>query len=95
MRAQRVAKVLGLSDEEAGLLLERARGRFGSRGLGIRELAFLLATSPALRHLLPRRLREAAIRPFVYALVPGPTENLLYARVSRPRVAAERSGGSA
>jgi hypothetical protein len=95
MRAKRVAKVLGLSDQETGLLLRRARGRFGSRGLGVRESAFLLATSPVLRSLLPRRLRESAIRPFVYALVPGPTENLLYARVPVPGAAANRSGGSA
>lgn len=92
MSSKRVARVLGLSDEEVGLLLKRARGRFGGSGLAVREMAFLFATSPALRHLLPRRLRESAIRPFLYALVPGPTENLLYARVSVPR-AADRRGG--
>lgn len=95
MSSKRVAKILGLSDEESGLLLKRARGRFGSRDLSVKELAFLLATAPVLRRLLPRRLRESAIRPLVYALAPGPTENLLYARVPRPPAATERSGGSA
>ncbi len=94
MRSKRVAKVLGLSEDEAGLLLKRARAKLGGRGLAVRGLAFLLATAPVLR-LLPRRLREPAIRPLVYALVPGPTENLLYARVSQTPAASERSGGSA
>ncbi len=93
MSGKRVAKVLGLSEGEVRLLLTRARGRLGRRGLSVRELAFLLATAPVLGRLLPRRLRETAIRPLVYALVPGPTENLLYARVSRPP-ATERSRGS-
>jgi|GEM_PF-2764895 len=94
MSSKRVAKVLGLSEDEAGLLLKRARTKLGGRGLAGRELAFLLATAPGLR-LLPRRLRESAIRPLVYALVPGPTENLLYARVSHTPGAAEQSRGSA
>ena len=94
MSSKRVARVLGLSEDEAGLLLKRARAKFGGRGLAVRKLAFLLATAPGLR-LLPRRLRESAIRPFVYALVPGPTENLVYARVSPTPAATEQSGGSA
>lgn len=94
MSSKRVTKILALSDGEAGLLMDRARGRLGRRGLAVRELTFLLATAPVLRRLLPGRLRESAIRPLLYALVPGPTENLLYARVSRPRAAAERSRGS-
>lgn len=94
MSSKRVAKVLGLSEDEAGLLVKRARAKLGARGLASRELAFLLATAPVIR-LLPRRLREPAIRPLVYALVPGPTENLLYARIPHPPAAAERRGGSA
>jgi hypothetical protein len=94
MSSKRVAKVLGLSEDEAGLLLKRARAKLGGRGLALRELAFLLATAPGLR-LLPRRLRESAIRPLVYGLVPGPTENLLYARVSQTPDGAEQSRGSA
>jgi hypothetical protein len=93
MSAKRVAKVLVLSKDEAGLLLKRAGAKLGGRGLAVRKLAFLLATAPGVR-LLPRRLRVPAIRPLVYALVPGPTENLLYARVSRTPV-AEQSGESA
>jgi hypothetical protein len=87
MTGNGVARMLGLSSDEARLLLGRARARFGAAGLAGRQLAFWVATAPLLRRLLPRRLREAAIRPFVYALVPGPTENLLYARVPRPRSA--------
>jgi hypothetical protein len=95
MTSKRVAKVLGLSEGEAGLLLGRAQHRLGRRGVSVRQVAFLLATAPVLRRLLPRRLRESAIRPLVYALVPGPTENLLYARVFRQRAAGEPPGGSA
>lgn len=85
MSAKRLARVLGLSPAESRLLLSRARNRLGFRGLSTRVLAFSVATAPLLRHLLPRRVRETAIRPLVYALFPGPTENLFYARVSVPR----------
>jgi hypothetical protein len=93
MRAKRVAMVLGLPDDDARLLLSRARRKFGLRGLVARELAFAVATAPLLRRLLPRRWREAAIRPFVYALIPGPAENLLYAQTAAPGTAAEEAGG--
>ncbi|HET7590287.1 MAG TPA: hypothetical protein VFK14_08940 [Solirubrobacterales bacterium] len=62
--------------------MRKARNRLGSRSVVVRGLAFTLATNPLLARLLPRRLREAAIRPLVYALIPGPSENLLYARVT-------------
>jgi hypothetical protein len=79
--ARRVGQVLGLSSEESQLLLARARAELGGRNLWARALAFAVATAPVVGRLLPRRLREAAIRPFVYALIPGPAENLLYAGV--------------
>jgi hypothetical protein len=79
---RRLERTLGLSGREAERLAGRARNRLGRRGLAIRRLAFTLATNPLLGRLLPGRLREAAIRPLVYALIPGPTENLLYARVT-------------
>jgi hypothetical protein len=77
--ARRVGKVLGLSSEESRLLLARARADLGRRNLGVKALAFTVATAPVVGRLLPRRVREAAIRPLVYALIPGPAENLLYA----------------
>lgn len=82
MGKRRLAKALGLSRQEAERLLARARGGVGNRGLLLRRLAYALGVNPILGRLLPRRIREAAIRPLVYALIPGPTENLLYARVT-------------
>jgi hypothetical protein len=80
--ARRIGKALGLSSEESRLLLARARAELGSRNLGAKMLAFTVATVPVVGPLLPRRVRQAAIRPLVYALVSGPAENLLYAGVT-------------
>jgi hypothetical protein len=91
--AKRVGKALGLSSEESRLLLARARAELGSRNLGAKTLAFTVATAPVVRRLLPRRVRQAAIRPLVYALIPGPAENLLYAGVTAPGTAADDSQG--
>jgi hypothetical protein len=87
--AGRVAKALGLSSEEARLLLARARAELGSRDLGVKALAFTVATAPVVGRLLPRRVRQAAIRPLVYALIPGPAENLLYAGVTASGTGAD------
>ena len=89
--AKRVGKTLGLSSEESRLLLARARMELGSRNLRARALAFTIATAPVVGRLLPRRVREAAIRPLVYALIPGPAENLLYARVAATGTGADDS----
>jgi hypothetical protein len=79
----RLQRVLGLSRAEAELLAKRARLRLGRRGFQIRALAFALATAPVLRRLIPGHLRLRAITPLLHALLPGPSENLLYAR-ARP-----------
>ncbi|HEU4707562.1 MAG TPA: hypothetical protein VFS64_10265 [Solirubrobacterales bacterium] len=93
MSARRLEETLGLSDPEAHRLLVKARKRLGRRGFAVRGLAFTLATGP-LGRLLPRGLRQAAIRPLVYALIPGPTENLLYARVTKLPATGEETAGS-
>jgi hypothetical protein len=87
--ARRVGQVLGLSREESRLLLASARAELGSRNLGAKVLAFTVATAPVVGRLLPRRVRQAAIRPLVYALVSGPAENLLYAGVTAPGTGAD------
>ncbi len=81
MVENRLKSLLGLSSGEASLLLARTRAALGDRAYAVRAAAFVLATAPLLRRLLPLRTRRAAIRPFVYALLPGPSENLLYAGV--------------
>lgn len=70
---------LGLRPEEAELLTRRAAQRLGRWPYELRALAFVVATSARLRPLIPRRLRQRAIRPLLHALFPGPSENLLYA----------------
>jgi hypothetical protein len=77
--ARRVSAALGLSRAEARLLLVRARTMLGAAGLTLRLISFSLATAPGLRRALPRPLRVRAIRPLVYALMPGPSANTLYA----------------
>lgn len=81
MARRRLASLLGLSSEEAALLIASARERLGRRGYAVRLAALLLATAPAVRCALPAQLRRRSVRPFVYGLVSGPSENLLYARV--------------
>ena len=58
--------------------MDLARARLGRRGYLLRCAAFLLATAPLLRHAIPMRLRVRAIRPFLYGLLPSPSENLYY-----------------
>jgi hypothetical protein len=88
---RRLSKLLGLSPEEAVALTDQARARLGSRAYALRLAAFLVATAPVARRLIPLGARRRAIRPFVYGLVPGPAENLVYAGVLSPH---PRLGGS-
>jgi hypothetical protein len=88
---RRLTTLLGLSREEADVLADGARRRLGRRGYALRLAAFLVATAPLGRLLIPRAARLRAIRPFVHGLLPGPAENLLYAGV-RP---AASGGGDA
>jgi len=87
--ARRVGKALGLSSEESRLLMARARAELGNRNFAVKALAFAVATAPVVGRLLPRRVRQAAIRPLVYALIPGPAENLLYAGVTASSSASD------
>lgn len=64
---------------EAEVLVRRARTRVGQRGYALRMAAFGLATMPGLRQAIPAAVRSRLIAPMIYALVPGPAENLLYA----------------
>jgi hypothetical protein len=75
---RRVGRLLGLDAGEAELLLELARARLGRRGYLLRRTAFAVATAPLLRHAIPIRLRVRAIRPFLFVLLPSPSENLFY-----------------
>ena len=77
---RRLAKLLGLTLDEAELLTSRARRTLGNRAYAIRVAAFLLATTPALRLTMPSTLRRRMIRPLVYVLLPWSSENLLYAQ---------------
>jgi hypothetical protein len=90
--ARRLSKLLGLSVEEAAAFSGQARKRLGVRAYAIRLAAFLVATAPLAARLLPAGPRRRAIRPFVYGLVPGPAENLVYAGVLPLR---DREGGRA
>jgi hypothetical protein len=92
MAERRVSAALGLSRAEARLLLVRARTRLGGVGLTLRLAGFSLATAPGLRQALPRPLRVRAIRPLVYALMPGPSANTLYASPDAVAAEGERDG---
>jgi hypothetical protein len=72
--------LLGLSADEVELLSTRVQERLGRRSYAVRLAALLLATTPVLRRVVPPNMRRRAIRPFIYAFISGPSENLLYAR---------------
>ncbi len=82
----RVQRQLGLTRSEAELLTGRAQAGLGRRGYLLRALAFVLATTPLLRRVIPRRFRVRAIRPLLYGLLPSPSENLFYALPSAGRL---------
>jgi hypothetical protein len=76
----RIERLLGLSRAESDLLTGRACARLGRRAYLLRLATFTLATTPLVRLAIPRSLRLRAIASLLFALLPGPSENLLYAR---------------
>lgn len=70
--------MLGLSSEEAVLLVGRARARLGRRGYSVRLAALMIATTPVLRKVIPPSTRRRMIAPLIHSLIAGPAENLLY-----------------
>jgi hypothetical protein len=87
-----VERLLGLSREETELLSRRAQARLGKLRYSVRLAAFLIGASPGTRLFVPRRARERAISPLLHALLPGPSENLVYARARRPGTEGRRDG---
>lgn len=80
MIRHRLASLLGLSADEVELLSTRVQARLGRRSYVIRLSALLLVTTPVVRRVVPPNMRRRSIRPFIYAFISGPSENLLYAR---------------
>lgn len=78
---RRLASLLDLTTTETDLLTARCRARLGAPSYWLRLIALLLATAPLLRNVTPERMRRRAIRPFVYELLSGVSENLLYAEI--------------
>ncbi|MFL5912449.1 MAG: hypothetical protein ACJ768_18020 [Gaiellaceae bacterium] len=64
---RRVAAIFDMDVELAGELLAEAYVRQGRLFL-LRSTAFVVATAPLSRHLVPRALRERAITAFVWWL---------------------------
>jgi hypothetical protein len=83
--------LLGLSAGDVELLSARAQASLGRRSYAIRLAALLLATTPVVRRAVPPSLRRRAIRPFIYAFISGPSENLLYAQLRGDRQADVRN----
>jgi hypothetical protein len=85
----RLAALLGLDRAETDLLVTSCAARIGDRACSLRLAVLLLATAPVVRALLPLRIRRRAIRPFVYPLLSGASENLLYAKVESAPATAD------
>jgi len=77
-RERHVADMLGITPDLARALLERAWKNAGSRRLGVRQLAFVVATTSPGRQLVPRALRQLAIRGLVAPMIERPPEKLAY-----------------
>jgi hypothetical protein len=79
-----LSRVLGLEPAETRALVALFLRRRGRRAFSLRALALLVAASLPGRTVLPRSVRVRAIRPFLYELLWGPAENLIYVRRDRP-----------
>lgn len=91
MTRRRVQRLLALSPAEAELLTSRAHARLGRRGYLLRIATFTIATAPLLRRAIPGGIRRRAIRPLLHGLLPGSSENLLYATF--PPAPLDRAAG--
>lgn len=77
-----VARRLGLRPSEERRLRSAAVARIGRRPYLLRQAAFLAATTPPLCRAIPRRYRQPAIEPLVFALMPDQAGVLDYLRGS-------------
>jgi hypothetical protein len=73
-----LSRVLGLEPAETQALVATFVRRRGRRAVAVRALALMVAASRPGRAVLPRPVRVRAIRPFLYELLWGPAENLIY-----------------
>ena len=78
-----LSRVLGLEPAETRALVALFVRRRGRSAVAIRALALVVAASRPGRAVLPRPVRLRAIRPFLYELLWGPAENLIYVRRER------------
>jgi hypothetical protein len=79
-----LSRLLGLEPDETQALVAIFVRRRGRPAFGVRALALVVAASRPGRVVLPRSVRVRAIRPFLYELLWGPAENLIY--VGRERL---------
>jgi hypothetical protein len=75
-----VARRLGLQAAEERRLRSVAIARIGQHQYLLRQLAFLMATTPLLRSAIPHRRRPQAIEPLLFALMPDQGDLLAYVR---------------
>lgn len=78
-----LSRALGLEPAETRALVAIFVGRRGRSAFAVRALALVAAASRPGRAVLPRSVRVRAIRPFLYELLWGPAENLIYVRRKR------------
>jgi hypothetical protein len=78
-----LSRVLGLEPAETRALAAVFVHRRGRPAFALRAVALLVAASRPGRSLLPHSIRVRAIRPFLYELLWGPAENLVYVRRER------------
>ena len=78
-----LSRALGLAPAEIRALAAVFVRRRGRPAYAVRALALLVAASRPGRSLIPRSVRVRAIRPFLYELLWGPAENLVYVHRER------------
>jgi hypothetical protein len=79
-----VADVLGLRQDAADWLIDRARSRLDALDYDARAAAFLAATTFPGNALLSRARREDAIQPFLEHLIDIPVDNMVYLGMREP-----------
>jgi hypothetical protein len=75
---EHLASTIGVTTAEAAALTENAREGLGDTRYDLAASAFLAATTFPGRHVMPRGLREQAVRGFLAECIPDSSANLFY-----------------
>lgn len=90
---EHLASTIGVSTAEAAALTQTAREGLGDARYDLAASAFLAATTFPGRDVLPRGVRERAVRGFLAECMPDSSANLFYVGLREGDTASAPCGG--